>query len=41
VSGNPMVHELRKRIDMYFKVVMRSVRDTVPKIIGTFLVKNS
>ena len=36
-----MVFELRSRIDMYFKVVMRTVRDTIPKVIGTFLVRMS
>lgn len=33
--------ELRSRIDAYFEVVMRGVRDSVPKIVGTFLVRAS
>lgn len=36
-----IVHELRNRIDSYFKVVLRSVRDSIPKHIGSFLVKTS
>jgi GTP-binding protein EngB required for normal cell division len=33
------VTELRNRIDAYFNLVCRNVRDSVPKIIGTFLVR--
>lgn len=33
------VQEIRNRIDSYFRLVVRSVRDTVPKIIGYFLVR--
>lgn len=29
------------RIDTYFKIVLRNVRDTIPKQIGYFLVKMS
>ncbi len=29
------------RIDAYFKIVVRNVRDSVPKAIGHFLVKQS
>jgi len=32
---------MRKRIDSYFAVVVRSVKDSVPKAIGFFLVKKS
>lgn len=35
------VNEMRKRIDSYFEVVLRSVKDSVPKAIGFFLVKKS
>jgi hypothetical protein len=35
------VREIRQRIDTYFKIVLRNVRDTVPKQIGYFLVKMS
>lgn len=40
-SSNPFVTEMRKRIDSYFSVVVRSVKDSVPKAIGYFLVKKS
>ncbi len=33
------VKEMRLRIESYYKLVVRSVRDAVPKIIGTFLVR--
>ena len=36
---NPLVAELRKKIEHYFKLVIRSVRDNVPKLIGHFLVR--
>jgi hypothetical protein len=36
-----MVNELRKRIDQYFSIVIRGIRDTVPKMIGNFLVRGS
>lgn len=32
---------MRKRIDQYFTIVLRSVKDSVPKAIGFFLVKKS
>lgn len=35
------VKEIRNRIDSYFKIVLRNVRDTVPKQVGYFLVKMS
>ena len=35
------VKEIRARIDTYFKIVLRNVRDTVPKQVGYFLVKMS
>jgi len=35
------VKEIRARIDTYFRIVLRNVRDTVPKQIGYFLVKMS
>lgn len=35
------VQELRQRIDDYYAIVLRNVRDTVPKQIGYFLVKKS
>ena len=33
--------EIRSRIDAYFKIVLRTVRETVPKLIGHFLVRMS
>lgn len=35
------MNEIRARIDTYFNIVLRNVRDTVPKQIGYFLVKMS
>jgi hypothetical protein len=35
------VDEIRARIDAYFKIVVKNVRDTVPKTIGFFLVRAS
>jgi dynamin 1-like protein len=32
------VNEIRKRLDMYFKIIVRGIRDSVPKAIGYFLV---
>ena len=32
--------ELRARIDAYFAIVVRNVRDSVPKAIGYFLVRS-
>lgn len=38
-STTVFVMELRQRIDAYFNLVIRNVRDRVPKTIGNFLVK--
>jgi vacuolar protein sorting-associated protein 1 len=40
-GGNTFVRELRTRIDSYFQIVLRSVKDSVPKAIGYFLVRMS
>ncbi len=40
-SSNVFVKEIRARIDAYFKIAVRNVRDTIPKTIGYFLVKAS
>lgn len=40
-SANLFVREIRARIDAYFKIVVRNVRDSIPKAIGYFLVKAS
>lgn len=32
------VNEIRKRLDMYFNIITRGIRDSVPKAIGFFLV---
>ena len=40
-GSNVFVNEMRRRIDSYFSVVLRSVKDSVPKAIGFFLVKKS
>lgn len=38
---NIFVQEMRKRIDAYFEIVLRNVKDSIPKAIGFFLVKKS
>lgn len=38
-STKIFVQEIRARIDTYFSLVIRSVRDSIPKAIGFFLVK--
>ncbi|EGR30647.1 hypothetical protein IMG5_126860 [Ichthyophthirius multifiliis] len=35
------INELRQRVDNYFSILVRNVRDTIPKSIGFFLVKAS
>ena len=40
-AQNSFVRDLRTRIDSYFQIVLRSVRDSVPKSIGYFLVRQS
>lgn len=39
-TSNVQVLEMRARIDAYFSIVVRNLRDFVPKIIGQFLVKH-
>mmetsp|Transcript_140827 Transcript_140827/g.262802 ORF Transcript_140827/g.262802 Transcript_140827/m.262802 type:complete len:481 (-) Transcript_140827:61-1503(-) len=38
--NSPMVKEIRRRLDAYFDVMIRSVRDMVPKAIGFYLVRS-
>ena len=38
-ASDILVLELRARIDKYFHIVVRNMRDVVPKIIGQFLIK--
>lgn len=38
-SQDILVEELRARIDKYFFIIVRNLRDEVPKIIGQFLVR--
>ena len=40
-GGNMYVIELRNKIDSYFAICLRSVKDSVPKAIGYFLVRKS
>jgi len=40
-GANLFVKEIRARIDAYFKISVRNVRDTIPKTIGYFLVRAS
>ena len=37
--SGPFVQEIRKRLDSYFEVTVRSIRDSVPKAIGFYLVR--
>jgi hypothetical protein len=34
-----VVNQLRKRINAYFYIVTRNLKDSIPKMIGTFLVQ--
>ena len=36
---NIFIKEIRNRIDGYFKLVIRNLRENIPKIVGNFLVK--
>jgi hypothetical protein len=38
-SKNIFIREIRNRIEAYFKLILKNLRDEVPKAIGTFLVK--
>lgn len=40
-GANSFVRDLRSRIDSYFSIVLRSVKDSIPKSIGYFLVRTS
>lgn len=33
------IDELRSRVDTYYNIIIRNIRDSVPKAIGYFLVK--
>ncbi|CAJ1377128.1 unnamed protein product [Effrenium voratum] len=37
--SGPFVQEIRKRLDSYFEVTVRNVRDSIPKAIGYYLVR--
>ena len=37
--AGPYIGEIRARLDSYFELVLRSVRDSVPKAVGFFLVR--
>ena len=38
-AKNIFIKEIRNRIEAYFKLIVRNLRDSIPKIIGNFLVK--
>lgn len=40
-STNIFVKEIRARIDSYFKITIRTVRETIPKLIGYFMVRQT
>lgn len=35
---DPLVYELRKRIDAYYKLTVRNLRDLIPKQVFNFLI---
>lgn len=37
--STPYVAEIRKRLDAYFSITIRNIRDTVPKAVGYYLVR--
>ena len=37
--SGPYISEIRGRLDSYFEIVLRNVRDSVPKAVGYFLVR--
>mmetsp|Transcript_42765 Transcript_42765/g.118084 ORF Transcript_42765/g.118084 Transcript_42765/m.118084 type:complete len:811 (+) Transcript_42765:75-2507(+) len=37
--SGPFVNEIRKRLDSYFAITVRNVRDSVPKAVGFYLVR--
>lgn len=38
-SAMVFLNELKARLDCYFRIVVRNIRDTVPRLIGHFLVR--
>ena len=38
-AKNIFINEIRNRIEAYFKLIVRNLRDSIPKIMGNFLVK--
>ena len=38
-SATIFVNELRTRLDTYYRIVVRNIRDSIPKVIGHFLVR--
>ena len=36
---NIFINEIRSRIEAYFKLIVRNLRDSIPKIMGNFLIK--
>ena len=38
-AKNIFIKEIRSRIEAYFKLIVRNLRDSIPKIMGNFLIK--
>ena len=38
-SEKSFIGELRSRIDVYYNIIIRNLRDSIPKAIGFLLVK--
>ena len=39
INQNIFIKEIRSRIEAYFKLIVRNLRDSIPKIMGNFLIK--
>ncbi len=40
-SNSLFVEHLKKKIDIYFEIILQTLRDSIPKAIGFFLIKES
>ena len=38
-TKNIFIREIRNRIEAYFKLIVRNLRDSIPKVMGNFLIK--
>lgn len=40
-SDAVFIDHLKKKIDIYFEIILQTLRDSIPKAIGFFLIKES